>query len=411
MNAQIVTIGTEILLGQTIDTNSAFIARKLAASGVNLFHQQSVGDNRDRIKDVLTRAKSESEIVLTTGGLGPTSDDITKELIGEVWDRELVREKKAVEHLKKYFEGADKDIAPANEKQAYFPAGSKTIPNPRGTALGMILEADDSIAVAMPGVSGEMEHMMENHVVPYLKEMLDEPMKVIRSRILRLCGIGESTLQGKVSDFLDKENPTVAPLAKRGEVHLRITAKGSPEEVEGMISATEMQLRERLGNLIYAPGETSLHERVCEMINDSGLSISVAEAGTGGSFSRFLNELPNNVEKFDRGLIVPYPKAKEELLGISPEELNAKGKTSEGIGLLMAKRLHEQTESDLSLSITNLNFSVKNDKQLYQGLAYASLVTDHGSISKELKYSGGKREIVHRMVKSTLTFLYEYLIN
>jgi len=412
MNAQIITIGTELLLGQIVDTNSVFIAQRLAEMGIDLYHKSSVGDNRERIKEVLSRAREQADLVITTGGLGPTSDDITSEMIGEVWGQELVRKEEAEKHLKSFFEDIGAEMAPANEKQTYFPRDSETIPNPNGTALGMILEDEKSIAVALPGPSQEMEPMVENQVLPYLEEKISQEKggnQVIRSRILRLCGIGESTLQGMVADLLDRENPTVAPLAKTGEVHLRITAKGRAAAVEEMIAQTEEELRERVGEFIYGVDEESLEQRVGEMLRARGLSLSLAESCSGGFLAHNVTNVPGSSDYFDRGLVTYSNRAKRELLGVSGETLAKHGAVSREVAEEMALGLLERSDTDLSVATTGIAGPGGGTEEKPVGLVYVALADEDGVSSEKFLFHGNRAGNKERTLKSALGILYRHL--
>lgn len=411
MDAQIITIGTELLLGQIIDTNSAFIARKLAGEGINLYHTRSVGDNKKRLKEVLRRAKKEADVILSTGGMGPTSDDITVETIGEVLGKNLTLNEKAMDHLKTYLSELGSEMSPSNKKQARLPEGSKTIPNPRGTALGVILEGEESIIIAMPGVSEEMKPMVKDHVIPYLKDKLPEEERktVIRSRRLRTCGIGESALQEKVSDFLNQKRPTVAPLAKLGEVHLRITAKGRPEEVEKLISSTESKLQNRLGKLIYAKGEKTLQRRVVEMLKEKGLKLSLAESSSGGIITRKIYGTEKGREVLDRGLTLSSEKSKNDLLKFysgppDNEEIRPRKKAKK-----LASALKELTGTDLSLATSDLFPKDKNSKE--GNITFFSLAESGEIFVEKFPTAGSRVETRERIAKGGLTMLYEHLTN
>ena len=412
MNAEIINIGTELLLGQIVNTNFAFIAEKLAEIGVDLYHQTTVGDNRERMKEVLKSARENSDLVITTGGLGPTSDDITVKVIGDVWDRDLTMNDDALAHIQNYFERMNVPMAPANRKQAYFPKGSKTVPNPNGTALGMILDDEKATAIALPGVPEEMQPMIENHILPYLEAhsaVTTEDNQVIRSRILRFCGIGESTLQEKIPDFLEKKNPTVAPLAKTGEVHLRITAKGEPERVDEMISEVEEGLRARVGDFIYGTDDTSLQEKVGDLLRDKGLTISIAESCTGGYLAHTITEVPGSSDYFDRGLVTYSNASKRQLLDVPEEVLKAHGAVSSEVARAMARGSRRNSNTDLSVATTGIAGPGGGTEEKPVGLVYAALAGSEGVNSKKFTFTGSRSTVKKRTAKAALTMLYQRL--
>ncbi|MFW6422316.1 MAG: CinA family nicotinamide mononucleotide deamidase-related protein [Candidatus Bipolaricaulota bacterium] len=408
MDVQVVTVGSELLLGQIVDTNSAYIARQLAQIGANVFHIRTVGDNQGRLTEVLREARRDSDVVITTGGLGPTSDDITVECIARTFEKNLELRDEALKHLEKISSRIGKDVTSAGKTQAYFPEDSTTIPNPRGSALGLILETPEGTVIAMPGVSGEMKAMMSDHVTPWLKEKMpeDEAGQVIQSKVLRLCGIGESTLQDRVADFLEMENPTVAPLAKLGEVHLRISARGNAEKVEEMIEEVENQLRERLGKLIYATDSTPLHERVAEMLTNRQLSFSVLEICTGGSTVHCFSRAVSSRTYLREGLIVFSPSSLKRVLALNLEEFSDPTefvRTS-------ASRLRLKAETDLALSTFNPSGISGPLNDGTEGKFFLALASTGRTTVQEYRPPTAREKIDRRTAKEALTLLYNKLV-
>ena len=244
MNAEIITVGTELLLGQIVDTNSRWIAEKLAKLGVDLYYKTTVGDNNERLKKALQQSISRADLVITTGGLGPTQDDITREVVAEALDRKLVKNEIAVEEIRSYFTETGRQMTENNITQAFLPKGAKIISNDNGTAPGFLINNGDKIVASVPGVPLEMKAMISDFIIPYLKNEPGLDEEVIQSRVIKTCGIGESSLEDKIDDILrEQTNPTIAPLASQGEVKLRLTAKASTEEkAQQLIAAEEQEL-------------------------------------------------------------------------------------------------------------------------------------------------------------------------
>ncbi len=259
MDAEIVTIGTELLLGQIVDTNSAYLSKALNKLGINVYYQSSVGDNKTRLGEVLSTACKRSELVVTTGGLGPTDDDITLQVVTGVLDKEMIPHQEALDHLKQIYRRFGKEFTPSQRKQAYYPQGSKLIPNPNGTALGMILETEEVTVVSLPGIPAELKPMVQDYLGDYLKERLAVNGAGdirIESKVIKTRGIGEPTVEDKIKDLIgDQTNPTLATLVGSGEVQVRITAKGKPEEVKEMIEKMEEKIMARLGDYVCETDE------------------------------------------------------------------------------------------------------------------------------------------------------------
>ena len=254
MKAEVITVGTELLLGEIVDTNSAYLARLLNDCGIDLYYMSSAGDNWERFASVLKTALDRVDLIITTGGLGPTTDDITKEVVAEIFGEELVLDKESLVNIEKFFMKRHRVMSLNNRKQAMIPKSAIVVPNPAGTAPGIILSKNGKTVICLPGVPLEIRAMVENTVMPYLKKISGASI-TIRSKVLRLCNIGESALEERIRDLIDEQNnPTIAPLAKTGEVFIRITAKGDPDEVDGMIEETEKKIRTYVGEFIYLCG-------------------------------------------------------------------------------------------------------------------------------------------------------------
>src|SRR5512136_1642254 len=253
MEAEIIAIGSELLLGQLVDTNSSYIAKRLAENGIELIQTTTVGDDLQRMKEVIREATDRSQIVITTGGIGPTEDDLTRQALAEVFERPLAFQPHLMEQIEVLFKKRGFRMAESNRRQAYIPEGSIPIENPKGTAPGFIVEYAKGSIISIPGVPLEMEYLMENTLIPYLRRRFDIKHQVIQYKVLRACGLGESAIGLQIKDLMkESQNPSVGTLASIGDIRIRITAKAeSPEAASNLIQKMEQEIKKRLGLLIY----------------------------------------------------------------------------------------------------------------------------------------------------------------
>ncbi len=291
MKAEIVTIGTELLLGQIVDTNAAYLAQQLAAIGVDLYYKTTVGDNVERIAGVIRQALQRSDVVITSGGLGPTVDDVTRDAIAQATGRALEFVPSAWEEIKAMFARWGRQPDENNRRQALLPAGSVKVTNPVGTAPCFILETGASTIISLPGVPRELKHLMENAALPYLRERLGAQPPVIKSRVLRTCSIGESNVDTLIGDLELLANPTVGLLAHPGQTDIRITAKATTEaEADAMIAPVEAEIRQRLGVFIYGVEAESLEEVVARLLRQQGKTVAIIESNTAGALADWLRK-------------------------------------------------------------------------------------------------------------------------
>ncbi|MGE5577559.1 MAG: competence/damage-inducible protein A [Syntrophothermus sp.] len=356
MRAELLSVGTELLLGQIVDTNAAYLAQKLALAGIDLYFKTTVGDNWERISQALKNALARADLVITTGGLGPTEDDLTKEVIADVLGLRLILHQESLDALEFYFARRGITMAANNRKQALIPEGARPIPNPRGTAPGIIVERGGKTIIAMPGVPREMKGMMEDSVMPFLATLQDPQSSppILKSRILRIAGIGESSVAEKVADILAAQsNPTIAPLAHTGEVHLRITAKAADEhQADRLIGDVEAKLRDRLGEAVFGTDEDTLEEVVGRLLRRHRLTLSVAESCTGGLVAHRITNIPGSSDYFRGGIVSYSVQMKTELLGVPAEVVHTFGTVSSQVAMEMARAARRLTGSDLALAVT-----------------------------------------------------------
>jgi nicotinamide-nucleotide amidase len=302
MKAEILSIGTELLLGQITDTNAAWLAEQLPMLGIDLYFISQVGDNRGRLTDTLRLAWGRSDLIVCTGGLGPTEDDLTREAISDLLGEPMEVQPELEKNLREFFTRRSIKMPERNVKQATQIASAQILDNPIGTAPGWWVEKEGKVIVAMPGVPHEMKQMWQTQVATRLRTRL--PGEIILSKTLKVLGKGESAVEEMVSDMIKSTSPTVATYAKQDGIHLRVTAKASDElSARGLIFEMEMKLRERLGTLIYGADEETIEGVIGEMLQDRGLTLAVMEAGTGGLLAAMLSDAPSSPEFFRGGLV------------------------------------------------------------------------------------------------------------
>jgi len=326
MQAEILTIGTELLLGEIVDTNAAFIARRLAEIGVDLYRKTTVGDNEERIVAALRQALERADVVITTGGLGPTVDDVTREAVARATGRELVLDEALLASIEALFARWGRPMRANNRRQAYIPAGAIPIENPVGTAPAFIVEAPQGTVISLPGVPREMRYLLEQAMLPYLRQRMDGQAMVIRSKRLHVVGLGESEIDRRLDDLMHWENPTVGLAAKEGQVDIRIAAKATgEEEAERLIADAEAQVRARLGEHIYGEEEETLEGVVAALLAGRGMRLTVLESNTLGTVAGRLASAPQGPRVLQAGHLVLAPREAGRLLGLAslPERWEA----------------------------------------------------------------------------------------
>jgi nicotinamide-nucleotide amidase len=353
MRAEIVGVGTELLLGQIANTNARWMSDRLAEIGVDVFYHQVVGDNLERIVAVLELACGRADAILVTGGLGPTQDDITRDAIGLLMDAPMVRHPEIERYLQARFAGFGRGEMPANNlRQADVPKGARYIMPELGTAPGLIVELPAARIYAVPGVPAEMMEMMTRVILPELSDLAGAG--TVRSKILRCTGIGESRVAEIVADLFEASaNPSVAYLASAGEVKIRLTAKaGSVGEADALIAPLAAQVRARLGDVVFTGEDESLEEAVGRLLQDAGATLACAESLTGGSVGARLTEVPGASRYFLGSAVVYTPQAKRDLLGVSQATIEGPGVVSEDCAREMASGARRVFGADIAISLT-----------------------------------------------------------
>jgi nicotinamide-nucleotide amidase len=410
MKAEILAVGTEILLGDIVNTNSYYISKRLADLGIAVYHQTVVGDNEERLYNAYKLAFERADIVIATGGLGPTNDDLTKEIGARYFGKELILHEESLDYIMGFFKRLNRSMSEGNRKQALFPEGAIILPNPNGTAPGCIIEEDNKILIMMPGPPKEMVPMFEESVAPYLLKFSDG---VLVSKVLRIVGLGESAMAEKVIDILNNSiNPTVAPYAKDNESILRITAKGSTkEEAKNLIKPVEQQIRDRIGIDIYGEGEVTLESVLGEMLVKRNLTIATAESCTGGLLAGTLINYPGISSVFMEGAITYSNEAKMKRLGVKEETLKSYGAVSEETAREMALGIAEASGTDIGISVTGIAGPGGGTKEKPVGLVYVGLYIKGEVKAKKLNLLGDRQKVRNRTVVAALDWLRRELLS
>ncbi|HBL36992.1 MAG TPA: competence/damage-inducible protein A [Firmicutes bacterium] len=409
MRAEIISVGTELLLGEILDTNAAFLSRELAAVGIELYHRTTVGDNDGRLRQALEEALDRADLVITSGGLGPTTDDLTKETVAAVLGLPLVLDQPSRQSIEEYFAQAGRKMTENNYKQALIPEGGEALPNPKGTAPGVAVRKGEKLIICLPGPPRELVPMFRSYVLPKIQ---GESRGVIRSRLLRLSGMGESVLAEEIADLLaEQTNPTLAPLASDGEVRLRITAHAKTQAAaEARIAEMETKLRRRLGQNIYGADDDSLEAVVVALLRERGQTLAVAESCTGGLLADRLTDVPGASVVFDRGVVTYSNQAKEALLQIPATVIAEQGAVSAEVAHLMAEGIRRQAGTDWGIGITGIAGPGGGSPEKPVGLVYFALVGSGVSLVRERRWPAERRVFKRRTTQAVLDLLRRTLL-
>lgn len=386
MAVEIISVGTELLLGQITDTNATYICQRLAELGQDVYYRTTVGDNQERIVECIRHALARAEVIILCGGLGPTSDDLTREAMAEACGRGLRRDPESEKAIYATFAARHIPMVEMNLKQADIPEGGEAIPNSCGTAPGVFLEHEGKLLFAVPGVPSEMRAMMDRSVIPALRARGLAGREVIVSRVLHVMGLGESACAREVQDLLvGQRNPTVAPLAGNGEVVLRITAK-APDEAEArrMIAGLEAEIRARLGDNVYGADEDTLEQVVIDLLVARGMTLATAESCTGGLISSRMTDVSGSSRCYLGGVVSYSNETKMELLGVDRLILEQYGAVSQQVAEAMAGGIRRRMGSDIGISATGVAGPGGGSEEKPVGLVYIGLaqgdtvtVTEH----------------------------------
>lgn len=411
MIAELISTGTELLLGQIRNSNAQYLAGRLAELGINVFFQTTVGDNPIRMEQVFRQALYRSDIIITTGGLGPTMGDITKIVSARVFGRTLVLHELSWAQIRAYFEQRGYSLSDNNIRQAMMPQGAIVLPNKRGTAPGVILEKGGKLIINLPGPPHEMQGMFEDEVVPFLvnRFLLN---KVIRSRVLHCIGIGEATLEEEIKELLkQQENPTIALLVRDGEVHVRITACSSDmDTADELLDTVEHKLRLKLGDYIYGVNDDTLAKVVGDLLIASNYTVACAESCTGGMISSYLTDVPGSSRYFMQGIVSYSNEAKVRQLGVNNATIEQCGAVSEETAREMAAGIRKIAATDFAIATTGIAGPGGATEDKPVGLVFIGLATPEMLTVQQFQFRGERDFIRKRTVKAALEMLRRSLL-
>lgn len=407
--AEIIAVGTELLLGQITNTNAQFLAKHLSALGYHHHFQTVVGDNAERLNHAIQVASSRSDLIILTGGLGPTKDDLTKEVVAEFVNESLVYHEQSLHYIEQYFIKVNRPMTENNKKQALVINKAHVLLNKNGMAPGMVYESNDKQFVLLPGPPKEMIPMVENELIPYLLKGKDA--NTIVSKELKFFGIGESILETKIIDLLENQsNPTIAPLASEGEVMLRITANATNEEIATeLIEQTEEKIRERVGQFIYGSTGENLFIVLSGKLREQNLSISAAESLTGGLFSKRMTDIPGNSSIFKGSIICYTNEIKQNLLNVPSVILEKNGAVSAECAQALVENIQLLTKSTISISFTG-EAGPNPFEEVPVGKVFIGIkIGKSAPVIREYQFSGTREQIRLSSVKNGASLLIKLL--
>lgn len=409
MKAEILSIGTEILLGDIVNTNAQFLSKALADLGIDVYYQSVIGDNEERILNAFKEGFERADIIITTGGLGPTQDDLTKELAAKYFNRDLYLHKPTLEWIRTYLKIQDEDVLESNKKQAYIPKDAIILDNDNGTAPGLIINENNKILIVLPGPPREMKAMFNDKVAKYLSDLTGY---TIKSKTLRFLGIGESVIAKKVDDIINNsKNPTVAPYAKDYEAILRITAKANTEEeCCKLIDNKCEEIRNILGEYIYGEDDDTIQSVVGKILCENKLSISTAESCTGGMVAETLISFPGISEVFKEGVITYSNEAKIKRIGVKEETLREFGAVSEETAREMVEGIARLANTNIGISTTGIAGPGGGTEEKPVGLVYVGIYINGEIIVQKLNLNGNRDAVRRKATMNALNILRKELI-
>ncbi len=392
-SVEFIAVGTELLLGQIVNTNASWVASRLAEAGIDHFQQTVVGDNLDRLVAAINEAAARADAVILSGGLGPTQDDLTREAMAAAAGVDLARDEDYANRLRAYWEARGRQMPESNLKQADQPVGATTLPNPKGTAPGLRLEMGDTVLFAVPGVPAELHPMVDEHVMPMLRQLAGGEDSVMVSRIIRTWGESESRV-GEILDdlFRTSTNPTVAFLASSGEIKVRLTARGdTATAAAALIAPVEQVVRERLGQLVFGADDDTIEQVIFAALRAQCWTLGTAESATGGMIAARLTSVPGSSDHF-RGAIIAYQEdLKVELLGVSPATIAHHGVVSEAVAAEMAAGAAKMLGVDVVVAVTGSAGPDPQDKPV--GTMVTAVHTPQGTVARTLRLPGDRERV------------------
>ena len=411
MKAEIISIGTELLLGHIVNTNTSYISKKMAGLGIDVYYHSTVGDNEERLSGLVQKGLSRSDIIFTTGGLGPTVDDITIKTVSKAIGKELVFDKHVAEEIKKYFKRQHLPTPKDSLKQAFIPGGCVWCENTVGTAPGLIIPHKEKTIICLPGPPGELQPLMEKYIMPHLKKTLTKK-EIIHSKSIRLIGLLEAAINARVKDLLALGgSTTVGIYVHLGEVELKITAKAKSQKAcNANIEKIELKIRKRLGKFIYGSGDETLESAVGKLLLKFKKTLGIAESCTGGLISSRVTNVSGSSEYFKMGLIAYSDDIKISELGVSPELLRTAGAVSSAAAVSMAKGIKRIAGTHIGLAVTGIAGPKGGTNKKPVGLVYMALVTSKKLLSKKFFFRGNRTDIKYLASQAALNLIRKYLL-
>lgn len=407
MVVEIICVGTELLLGNIVNTNASYLAEQCASLGLSCYYQTVVGDNEKRLTEAVEIAKKRADILIFSGGLGPTQDDLTKEVVARAFKKEMFLDEHSKEMIVDFFKkrGKEKLITENNWKQAMIPEGAIVLDNDNGTAPGVIMEDSDAIAILLPGPPGELIPLFAEKVIPYLQQKTE---KIIRSQTVKICGIGESRVETMIEDLINEQtNPTLATYAKIGEVHIRVTASAESEKAAlKLIKPVVKELKNRFKEYIYTTHEEVSLEQACvDLLLANDLTISTMESCTGGMLSGRLINVAGVSEVFKAGYVTYSNKAKRKVLGVKQSTLKKHTAISEQVAKEMAEGVSLLTKADVAISVTGLAGPDGGTEQTPVGTVFIGCRVKGKTRVERYQFTGNRQKIRESAVVAAMTLL------
>jgi nicotinamide-nucleotide amidase len=411
MGTEILTVGTELLLGQIVDTNASWISQRLAEAGIDVFYKTTVGDNWGRIEAAFRQAMDRADIVIVTGGLGPTEDDLTRDVLAAVLGWPLQLDAEVLRHIEERFAKRKIPMAENNRKQALVPAGAEVLANPRGTAPGLFAKVNGRLIACMPGVPSEMKPMLAEQVIPRVRETFGIKGRIV-SRVLKTCGISESRVDQLIGDyFREMRDPTIGVLAHAGEIHIRLTCKGDdPAAITQKLDDLEAKIRARLGHRIFGRDEERIESVVGRLLRERQASLAAAESCTGGLLASRITDIPGSSDYFERGVVTYSQAAKVELLGVAAEIIRASGVVSLEVARAMAEGIRQRSRTTFGLATTGIAGPAGGTPEKPVGLVCVGLAWEAGSVAREFRILGERELIKYRGAQMALEMLRRHLL-
>lgn len=409
MNAEIIAVGSELLLGQIANTNAQFLSERLSNLGINVYYHSVVGDNEKRLKDCIQHSMKRADILIITGGLGPTKDDLTKETVAQVLQKKLTYDEGTLKQIEQFFQRRNSIMTENNRKQALVLEGATVFPNHHGLACGMGMEVNKKLFVLLPGPPKELKPMFDEHVIPYLRRRVKD-RGIIQSRILRFFHIGESQLVHQIDDILETQtNPTIAPLASDNEVTLRLTVKGTDEvENNQLLDEVEEKILERVGTYFYGYGETNIVEQLVNMLKKEKKKVASAESLTGGLFATQLTNYPGISSVFDGSIVCYSNDIKEKIVGVPRDLIENEGVVSARCAEQLAYQIRLKMNSDFGISFTGVAGPDKLEGK-QPGTVFIGISSREKTKSYQVNLAGSRENIRERTVKYGAYYLLQWI--